>query len=980
MTTTKTLHRLIGSLAAVTLALCAFAAPNASAAFGIVDGSLDGSVLDAGGEPFTQAGGHPASAGVHFDFNRAVDDQFGTVVSDGGDVKDIFVEVPPGFVGNATAVPTCSRARFFDTLGAGCPADTQVGVASVDTELFNSVITVPASVYNLEAPAGVPAEFGFAPAGIVTLARPTLRSDGDYGITFRTADIPQLQSLLSISFDFWGVPADPIHDNQRGESLFTLFFGVNVCAAEKIEGEVVPTVIGPPCPSNAPELPFLTNPTDCSHGPFDTTLRVVSWQGDEDSEVFTSHDNLGNPIGATGCEKVPFDPTIVAAPTTELAGAPSGLDFELKMPDDGLLNPTGVAQSQPKRTEVTLPEGVTINAAAGEGLTPCTPADYARETATSAPGEGCPNGAKLGTVEVKSPLLAETAEGSLYIAQQDDPRTTAHGAENPFDSLLAIYLVAKVPERGVVVKLAGKVSPDPKTGQLITVFDDLPQLPVESFRLHFREGARSTLVTPPACGTYPIVAKFTPWSASDPDNPAPGEVVTTTSSFKITKGGDGGACPPAGVPPFRPEFSAGSINNNAGSYSPFNMRLVRHDGEQDMTKFSATLPPGVVAKLAGVSKCPEGAIAVARAKRGREEQASPSCPANSQIGHILAGAGVGGVLTYVEGKVYLGGPYGGAPLSAIVITPAVAGPFDVGTVITREALNLNPTTAEVSVDGEHSDPIPYILEGIPLKVRDIRVYTDRPEFTLNPTSCDPSQVGARLWGSFLDVFSSADDVPVALSTRYQTANCLTLGFKPQLNLHLNGGTARGAHPGLRAVLNARPGDANIGAAVVTLPRSAFLDQAHIRTICTRVQFAADQCPKGAQYGYARAFTPLLDEPIEGPVYLRSSNHQLPDLVADLHGLVDVEIVGRIDSFRGGIRSSFETVPDARVSKFVLRMQGGKKGLIVNSRDLCAGVAKATARFTGQNGKVHNFRPVMRADCKGKVQRHKRHRPRASNGR
>jgi hypothetical protein len=310
----------------------------------------------------------------------------------------------------------------------------------------------------------------------------------------------------------------------------------------------------------------------------------------------------------------------------------------------------------------------------------------------------------------------------------------------------------------------------------------------------------------------------------------------------------------------------------------------------------------------------------------------------------------------------------------IAVTPAVAGPFDVGTIVVREALTLNPETAEVEVDGKASDPIPHILAGIPLKVRDLRVYVDRKDFILNPTSCDPSKAKATLFGSFLDVFNPADDLPVGLEDRYQAANCANLGFKPKLAINLKGGTKRGDHPALKAIVNARPSDANIGGAVVTLPKSAFLEQGHIRTICTRVQFAAKSCPEAAQYGYAKAFTPLLDEPVEGPVYLRSSNHKLPDLVASLHGIVDVDIVGRIDSFKGGIRSSFETTPDAPVSKFILSMQGGKKGLVVNSRNLCAQTSRADARFTGQNGKLHDFRPVVRATGCGKARKGKGRRP------
>jgi hypothetical protein len=502
---------------------------------------------------------------------------------------------------------------------------------------------------------------------------------------------------------------------------------------------------------------------------------------------------------------------------------------------------------------------------------------------------------------------------------------------------------------------------------LVATLEGIPQVPFSHFNFHFREGARAALVSPPSCGTHTTEAKF--WPYSDPDNPR-----TIISSFEITEGVGGGPCPPGGVPPFHPDFEAGSINNNAGSFSPFNMRLVRNDGEQNMTKFSSVLPPGVLGSLAGVAKCPDVAVPTAKSKTGRQELALPSCPANSLIGHTLAGAGVGSALTYVKGYVYLAGPYKGAPLSVIAITPAVAGPFDAGTVVVRLGLDLDPKTAEVSVDGAASDPIPHIIKGIVLKLRDLRVSVDRPNFTLNPTSCDESSAKAKLFGSFLNVIDPGDDVPVNLATRYQAANCLNLGFDPKLGLRLKGGTKRGGHPGLKAVYTPKKGDANIEGLVVRLPRSAFLDQAHIRTICTRVQFAAEACPKAAQYGYIRAWTPLLDEPLQGPVWLRSSNHKLPDLVFDLKGLVDIEVSVRIDSARGGIRATLVDAPDAPLSRVVLNMQGGKKGLIINSRNLCARKSRANVKSTGQNGKEATRNPVMRPQCK------RRKAKRSSHGR
>jgi hypothetical protein len=296
------------------------------------------------------------------------------------------------------------------------------------------------------------------------------------------------------------------------------------------------------------------------------------------------------------------------------------------------------------------------------------------------------------------------------------------------------------------------------------------------------------------------------------------------------------------------------------------------------------------------------------------------------------------------------------------IVSAVAGPFDVGTVVVREALQVNPRTGQVTADGAHSDPIPHILAGIPLSVRDIQVHVDRPSFTYNPTSCDPFATKAGIWGGGMNLFSIADDSPVSREDRFQAANCSQLAFKPRLSLKLKGGTRRGSNPALHSVLRPRNDDANISSAVVRFPRSAFLDQAHIRTICTRVQYAAKACPPGAIYGHVRAFTPILAEPLEGPLYLRSSNHNLPDVVFSLHGLVDFEAVGRVDSKSGGIRLTFTGVPDAPISKVVVDMQGAKKGLIINSTNLCAAKHRANVHFGAHNAKQTTIKPLVQAGC------------------
>jgi hypothetical protein len=898
-----------------------------------------------GGTPARQAGGHP------FQFTTTVQLNSGALVFENEREhveqpalpRNLDFPLPAGLVGNATAMPRCDMATFLAAWEFinECPAESVVGVSSVTIaeEKNLGLLREAVPVFNLPPAPGQPARFGFMAVGDPVLIDTSLSPDDEYRITASVNNVTQLAQFLSSTLSLWGTPGHPRHDSSRGWN----------CVYFDDLPDSVPGV--GPCerPPNLSEDAFLRQPVSCA-SPLDFDMRLEPWNVPAGSVVERAS-FTGDPL--RGCNRVPFDPTVESAPTSKLAENSSGLSFSLKMPNSGLLNGDAIAEAQPKRIEVTLPEGMTLNPSAAQGLAVCTPADYVRERFNSKPGEGCPNASKIGNVEIDTPLISDNPVGALYQAAPYD---------NPSNSLLGLYIVARSPKDGVLVKLAGEVKPDPRTGQIITVFDDAPQTPFSSFELNFREGGRAPLVTPPACGSYDVVARFTPWSAQDPNNPAPNEIVTRTSSFEVQRGVDGGACPSGGVPPFDPGFEAGSLNNNAKSYSPFYMRLTRQDGEQNMTKFSSVLPPGVLGKLAGVAKCPEAAIEATKAKTGKEELASPSCPIDSQVGRVSAGAGVGSVLTYVEGSLYLGGPYKGAPLSVVAVVPAVAGPFDVGTVVTREALTLNPETAEVEVDGAASDPIPHILAGIPLKVRDLRVYVDRENFILNPTSCDESSAKATLFGSYLDLFSAADDVPAHMSSRFQAANCLNLGFRPKLKLNLKGGTKRGDFPGLRATLRARGSDANIAGAQVTLPRSAFLEQGHIGTICTRVQFKAENCPKASVYGHAKAITPLLDEPIEGPVYMRSSNHKLPDLVIALKGIVDVNVSSRIDSFKGGLRSSFESVPDAPISSFVLTMKGGKKGLIVNSRNLCAGKNRAKVTFTAQNGKVARLAPEMKPQC------------------
>ena len=934
------MRRLTSILAACCLAGLALGATTVQASypaqgnFGI--NSFDVVFTNKDGTIATQAGSHPFAMTVTLGANVDAEE-----VPEGR-LRDILFEQIPGLVGDTAAYPRCSTLDFLEAKeGVNlCPLDTAIGVSANATSEPGLWTQNP--VFNLTPPPGVLLRLGFRAGGVANIVVDVaLEQSNPYNAVAASRNVPQLVQVFGNKTQLWGVPSDPAHDELRG----VCGMAQSELPPGEIEGYEFENDTGESCPVAPRPRPLLTLPTDCSKV-LVSRFEALSWEGEFDSGSRLIHDAGGNPQPFTGCAALGFNPSIGAQPTSRAAQSPTGMDVSLQVEDEGLTSakPGAHSQSAIRKAVFTLPEGMTANPSLAEGLEVCTQADLGQETLNSAPGQGCPKESKIGTVAVQSPLVEEPIAGSLFVAEP---------FENEFHSLIALYLVIKNADLGVIVKQSVKVEPDPRTGQLVSTTEEIPQLPFSSFTLHFREGGRSPLVSPPLCGTYEAKAVLTPWSGTAP--------VTSTSAFEIASGPNEGPCPPGGAP-FEPGFTAGSLNNAAGRHSPFVMRLTRRDGDQDLTRFDAVLPPGVVAKLAGVDLCPNIQIALATAKSGKAELASPSCPANSKIGSVWAGAGVGSQLTYVPGSVYLAGPFAGAPLSVVAVVPAVAGPFDVGTVVTRQALDIDPRTGEVSVDGARSDPIPHILAGIPLVVRDIQVSVDRPDFTLNPTNCAPFATEAEIWGGGANPFSLADNSPVLRRARFQAGGCARLGFKPRLGLRLKGGTSRGAHPRLRSIYRPRPGDANLRDLVLRLPRSAFLDQAHIRTICTRVQFAAKNCPPASIYGNARAFTPLLSEPLEGPVYLRSSSHNLPDFVAALHGIVDVEAVARIDSKKGGIRATFTEIPDAPLSKVVVNMQGAKKGLIVNSTNLCGAKHRANTRLDAQSGKQRTIRPLVQADC------------------
>jgi len=867
--------------------------------FGIEDFSID--VVDAEGNPYTQAGGHPFASITHFAYNHTMVESAGngSEGSVNAFIREVLTETPVGRVGSAVATPRCPGYLVEEER---CSGDSQVGTITIEYFNGGSRNTRTRGLYNVFTPAGTASRFSSIDPYVNTDA--FIRTGGDYGTTIGTYDITEEARIVGVTATIWGVPADPRHDPQR-----------------RCPG------IGTGCASNAAPLPLLRNPTSCG-GPLTSRAVVDTWQRPGDFDTATDIQPA-----IVGCEQLPFEPTIEVEPTTTSGDSPTGMKIQIHLPQDQ--DPEAVATADMREISVRMPEGVVLNPAVAGGLQSCGPEQI--DLDGSGPAR-CPEASKVGSVSLETPMLEDPLPGAVYVATPD---------ANPFDSLFALYVAVHDPATGVVIKLAGEVEADPVTGRLTAIFPDSPQLPFEDLTLRLFGGDRAMLRTPPLCGTYRAEATLTPWSA-----PASGPPARPTDAFSITGGANGGGC--VNRPQdarHAPELTAGTTRPVAGGYSPFVLRLRREDGSQELGRLSLQLPPGLLARLAEVPFCPPAALAATVGRDGAAEQASPSCPRASDVGEVEIGAGAGPIPFLAKGRAYLAGPYDGAPLSLAIVVPALAGPYDLGTVTVRAALRVDPRTTEILVD---SDPLPTILDGIPLDIRSIGLRLDRPRFILNPTSCRAMALSGKV--------DSVLGATAPLHSPFRARDCGRLRFEPRLGMRLFGGTRRGEHPSLRTVLDMPGKGANIARASVTLPPTQFLDNENLLGICTREQFASKVCPADSVYGRAVAWSPLLDKPLAGPVYLRSSNHRLPDLVADLDGRIRFLLRGRIDSAAGGIRVNLEGIPDAPVDRFVLVMRGGRRGLLQNSADVCADRRRAQVRFESHSGRVSERRPLLRPQC------------------
>jgi hypothetical protein len=823
-------------------------------------------------------------------------------------VRDVDVDLPLGMVGNPTSLATCDPVRLANPGGGGsnCPVASQIGVVDGVAADFGSLDVFKVGVYNIGHGPDVPARFGFNYRSTVATIDARVRP-GDYGISSGSFSISQALAVESIKLTLWGVPADPSHDTYRQPA------GIGAIACTS------PT--DPSCPrisTEAPVTPFLSTPTSCSDTPAAFTMRGDSWEhpGIFDTQARPA-DQDGTPFVFDGCERLAFAPTVDVAPLSRVADAPTGINVDVKVPQSDDAN--GLSTAHVKRVVMTLPQGMSVSPSSAAGLGACAPAQIGLGT-NDAPQ--CPDSSKLGTVRIDTPVLPDPLTGDIILAQQN---------ENPFRSLIALYIAVKGP--GFYVKLPGKIDLDPTTGQLTATFDNTPQLPFSRLQVAFGGGSQAALATPPSCGTYNTHIDVTSWASTTP--------VSLNSPMTIDQGCD--------ALPFAPSFTAGTTNPLAGQDSPFAFTLTRADRTPYLSNISTVLPAGLLARISSVTQCAAGPATTG------------GCPADSEVGSTSVLSGPGAQPLGLKGHVYLTGPYNNpatgqnAPfgLSIAVPTAGQAGPFDLGVVVVRAGIYVD-RNAKVTVK---SDPLPTIIQGVPLRLRQVVVNIDRPKFMFNPTSCAASSV----FGSFAALGGAVSEQSAA----FQPGGCGDLDLKQKLALKFTGKSSitDGTHPGVDATLTDTGGGANLKKAEVKLPLALALDPDNANGLCKPEQRVALSCPKSSIVGTATAKS-LLPHDLTGSVYfvegLRKTAsgrtvRTLPKLWIPLSAdgvTVDLDASSNVDS-TGRLVTTFDNIPDAPFSSFHLNISGGKHGILVVSGkpSTCERDKTIDSRFTGQNAQV-----------------------------
>ncbi len=945
-----------------------------------------------GGAPDTQAGSHPFQLTTTLTLNTKTD--LVSQTSSGGTrellpevrpvalTKDLHFDLPQGLVGNPTPLPQCPLAVFLHppTPEVHCPDDTVIGVStpiisSIESEPVPTAVT--SSLYNLEPSQGEPAKFGFRTALGPIVLDTSVRTGEGYGVVVSVPDVPSNIPFIGSQVTFWGVPADARHNTSRGECLPPeAAGGLTTYLKLEQEGKQLETS----CPAQGKPQPFLIMPTSCA-GPLRTSVEADSWEAIGQfaaPKEYTFANSAGEPFGEDGCNQLSFEPSIKVAPDGQSAATPTGLAVNVHVGQQASLDPTGDADAEVKETTVALPAGVGLDPSGAGGLSACpqlhgrSPQQESQEEKDEVTGinletrqpADCPESSKVATVNIKTPLLPNELVGDAYLATQN---------QNPFGSLVAIYLVAYDPVSGVRVKLAGEVQPNLVTGQLTATFKETPQLPFENLSVHFFGGSRAPLGTPSLCGGYVSTASIEPWSG----NPT----VDSSSEFQITSGPEvltafGTERKQCANPlPFAPSLTAGTTNIQAGAFTPFTTTFSREDGNQNLQAIELHMPPGLLGSLAHVALC------------GEPQADQGSCGPESLIGETTVSVGLGGdPYTVQGGKVYITGAYNGtgtctagtpecAPYGLSIVNPAVAGPFNLGNVVVRAKIEVNPSTAALTITTDPSGPyaIPHILDGIPLQIKHVNVNINRPNFTFNPTNCNKLAITGSL--------GSSEGASAALSVPLQVTNCATLAFKPKLTATSSGKTSRldGASLGVKLAYPAGPYDANIARVKVELPRQLPSRLPTLQKACIAATFEANpaNCPSASIIGHATATTPVLPVPLTGPAYFVSHGGEaFPSLIIVLQGYgATVDLVGSTFISKAGVTSStFKTIPDVPVGTFELNLPQGPYSALATDGSLCQAKNLAMpTEFVGQNGaEIHTNTKIAVTGCpKAKKAGHKK---------
>lgn len=847
---------------------------------------------------FQQAGGRPPFGVTDFSFATDAD---GEPI---GSVKTIRVDIPAGLTPDPVAIPTCTDAQLA---ARACPVASQIGVQRLRIRgtialLGRQTIDVRIPLHNMVRLPGQVARFAFNPAqapGSDLLEGDKdpieivggVRSD-DNGLFFTISGLPVDPAVVRSKLVFWGVPGDPSHDPERTQARTDID---SIPASTPILGAIAHQTSGGGASVPAKDVAFLSLPTSCA-GVQTSRLATTSVAGEERSASYTT------PVGVEGCGSVPFAPSTSIGPAQITRDSPTGLDVGLQVPQTRAAG--ALATSHVRDVSLTLPEGSTISPSAANGLQTCSDAQFRRGDAGPV---ACPAASRVGSVTVGTPVLDAPLTGGLYLG---DPL--------PGDRY-RLLISAEGP--GFTVRLVGSVRPDPVTGRLTTVVQGSPQLPFSNLDLHFDDGPRAVIASPQTCGTVRSSAVLTPWSGNAPATPGADQDVVGCSGS-----------------PFEPGFSV-AASPQAGAFAPFSATFARPDGDRFLQKVAVGLPPGLVARIKGVARCSDAQIA------------AESCPESSRIGTASTQAGPGPAPYGLSGPVYLTNAYGGGQFGFVTIIRALAGPYDLGNVVVRQSVRIDPEDARVTVT---SDPLPQIKEGVQLRLRALTFAVDRPGFARNPTSCGTKQVGADLGSP--DGATARRTAPVTFTgcERERFAPALKLAFTSRREMR------KGGHPGVQATVVQGDGQAGIRSTSVALPKSVALAAANAKGLCETEAALQDRCPAASIVGSATATTPILQGALKGPVYFVKGQRTtaagkvvatLPTLFVKLQGEATIHLRAVTSVNRGRLVTTFPAIPDAPLSRFTMTIAPGKNGIIQATRSLCGAGNVGSARFAGHHGRA-----------------------------